>query len=216
MRYLRLFVFIAIALMAQTAFAEDYIQCSQSQGRILCNLIIPDFVNSVSSILTNGWENTIQIHISLLDRDGRYVVMRSRLEATQRCYLDPFESPCLILWRGASHWQRYRGEAAFLTAMKHFGIQALKLKDIEPAEYVVRITVQVMASAQKRLESIRGWFKSGGSESGFSVFSPGGLISSFLGSRAEETGDQVNEITLETFPFPIDVGSPSTQDVPES
>lgn len=184
---------------------NDIVQCAESEKHILCNLSIHSFIKSVSPILTNGWENTIQIDIALLDNSGNKVIQRSRLEATQRCYLDPFASPCLILWRGAPTWQRYRDEETFLKAMSHFGIQALTLTDLPADNYKIRIVIKLTASAQKRLEAIRSWFKQSGNDSGAGVFGNGSFIGSFISSRAEAVEDEVFETTLETNQFYIDL-----------
>jgi hypothetical protein len=198
---------LGIGLLPSMSWAQhsDIVQCAESEKRILCNLSIYDFIERVSPILTNGWENTLQIDIALLNSAGDKVIQRSRLEATQRCYLDPFASPCLILWRGAPTWQRYRDENAFLKAMSHFGIQALTLTDLPADNYKIRIHIQLTASAQKRLESIRSWFKQSGSDSGNGVFGNGSFIGSFLSSRAEAIEDDVYEIELETTQFYIDL-----------
>lgn len=206
-KFVIFFTTLAVFVIASHARAEDYIQCTESKGRIMCNLHLVDFIKSVSPVLTNGWENAIQIHISLLQAEGKTVVRRSRLDATQRCYLDPFESPCLILWRGADRWQRYPNESEFLAAVSHFAIQAITLNEIQPDHYIVRISVQVMASVQKRLASIRSWFKSGGDEIGAGSWSTGTLIGSFLGSRAEAVAENGHEITLETTRFYIDIAA---------
>lgn len=209
MKYIRYFIWIACFLLFPSlAWAQQQtntIQCAESEKRILCNLTLYEFIDRVSPILTNGWENTIQINISLLNSSGDQVLQRSRLEATQRCYLDPFSSPCLILWRGAPTWQRYRDETSFLKAMSHFGIQALTLTDLPADNYKIRVSIQLTASAQKRLESIRSWFKQSSGESNTGLLGSISFIGSFLSSRAEAIQDNVHEIELETTQFYIDL-----------
>ena len=198
------------ALLPCTVYAEpDTIRCVEEDTRIFCTLSISDFINKVRPILTNGWENTFQIYIELLTSDGAKVLQRSKLEASQRCYLDPFESPCLILWRGAKTWQRYRDENAFLIAMSRFAIQALTLTDLPSDNYIIRISLQVTASVQKRLESIRSWFRVGFSDSGMFNTSSGSLVGAFVGSKAEEVDDDSmsQSIVLKTSPFYIDLNN---------
>ena len=138
--------------------------------------------------------------------------MRSRLEATQRCYLDPFESPCLVLWRGAAKYQKYKDEDTFIKAMSRFGIQALTLTELPADNYIVRINITIMASASKRLRSIRSWFRQNAGDSGF-LSGTGSLISSFLGSRAESTeDDETYQITIDTAQFYIDLDFSPRQD----
>ena len=188
------------------AFAgTDMVQCTESDKRIVCNLSMPEFIEHVRPILTNGWENTIQINITLLNGNGNKTIKQSRLEATQRCYLDPFESPCLILWRGAPNWLRYRDEAAFLKAFSHIGIQAMTLTELPADNSIIRINIQVMASAQKRLEAIKSWFKTGSSDADNNSWSTNSLIGSFLSSRAENLRSQSYDTTLETAQFYIDL-----------
>ena len=185
---------------------DDYIQCTENERRVLCNLHIPTFIQKAQSMISNGWENTLQINISLKDSEGSAVIQRSRLEATQRCYLDPFESPCLILWKGATSWQRYRDDKAFIKAMSHFGIQALTLKELPPDNYIVQIEISIFASASKRLNSIRSWFRQNSSESGSFLFGNNSLISSFLSSRAESAeNSETLTATFESTQFYIDV-----------
>lgn len=198
--------FILMCLLPQAAMAEaDTIQCSESNRNVICRVTIPEFVAKVRQMLTNGWENTIQIQISLMDSASEKVISKSRLEATQRCYLDPFESPCLLLWRGASKWQRYRDENAFLHAFSHFNIQALTLGELPADNYVIRLTMVVVPSAQKRMNSILNWGKTGDGDSGASLWNTNSLIGSVVRSRAEGIENQAFVTTLETTQFYIDV-----------
>lgn len=205
-RLIYFIILTAVCLIPQIVMAEDLIQCTESDKRIVCNLQITEFIEQSRQLLTNGWENTLQIHISLFEADHSSPIARSRLEATQRCYLDPFESPCLILWTGATKWQRYRDEDVFLRALSHFGIQALSLGDNLPAgNYRVRVTVQIMPSASKRLQSISNWFKASSGESGNSLWSTNTLIGSVLSSHASSIEGDVLQKTIETSNFYIDV-----------
>ena len=197
-------LFAVLCLMPVCAFAEsDMILCSEDSGSVLCSLRIPEFITRVQPILTNGWENTLKIQIWLMSADGTQKIGRSQLEATQRCYLDPFESPCLILWSGAARWQRYRDEEVFLRALSQFGIQALKLNGVEPGNYFVRMTIQVMPSALKRIESIRAGYRSDG-DSSSGTWSTSSFISAVMSSQASRMDDEIYETTLETLPFYID------------
>ena len=205
----RFWIYIMLVPMllwcAPCAFAADTVQCTETGKKVICNLSIGNFIKSAKGLLTNGWENTLQINIALLDGSGETVIMRSRLEATQRCYLDPFESPCLVLWRGASKYQKYKNEETFLKAMSRFGIQALTLTELPADNYIIRVSITVMASAAKRLRSIRTWFQQNTSDSGF-LAGTGSLISSFLGSRAESAeADESYQITIDTAQFYIDL-----------
>lgn len=189
---------------AQTPQPDDYIQCVEDEQRIVCTLNIQDFIQSTKSILTNGWENTIQLDIELMDADKSKVLQRSRLEATQRCYIDPFNTPCLILWRGAKSMQRYDSEEKFIRAFSHIGIHALTLKELPPDNYAVRVSMQIMGSAQKRIESIRNWFKQTNETKNYD-FGSSTLIGAILGSKAEKTESIVQSVVLETSPFYIDI-----------
>lgn len=192
-------------MLPASAFAEsDMIICSEDAGSILCSLQISEFITRVQPVLTNGWENTLKIQIWLLSTDGTQKIARSQLEATQRCYLDPFESPCLILWSGAARWQRYRDEEVFLRALSQFGIQALKLDGIEAGNYFVRMTIQVMPSALKRIESIRAGYKASDGDSSSGSWSTSSFISAVMSSQASVMDDEIYETTLETLPFFID------------
>ncbi|MBR4984689.1 MAG: hypothetical protein IKY83_02985 [Proteobacteria bacterium] len=214
MRAVCFLVFLTACFCARISFAqettgseplpqEDTVQCAEQDGVILCNLTIPNYVSRIRSVLANGWENSITIQISLLNGDGTETIRKSRLEATERCYLDPFESPCLVLWRGASTWQRYRDEDALVKALSHFGVQAIRLEDLPADNYMIRVRIQVAASAQKRLQSLRSWFKPGESETGF--LSANALIGAILTSRAEALAGHSLETTLETSQFYIDL-----------
>lgn len=205
----KLFVFLGLffILLPSCAFADDdIIQCVESEKRILCSLFIPGFIQTSAPLLVNGWENTFQISIELRDAEKLKLIKRTKLEASQRCYLDPIESPCLILWRGAKNWQRYKDEDVFLHAMSKFGFQAFTLVDLPPGNYIVRVTFQIMPSAQKRVESIRNWFKQDGDPKTFS-FGNSSLIGSIIGSRAESAEDSSQIITLSTTPFYIDLNT---------
>ena len=214
--YILLLITFILLFPALGYAEEDYIQCTENDRRVLCNLHLPNYIQSAHSMISNGWENTLQINISLTDSSGSTVLQRSRLEATQRCYLDPFESPCLILWKGASHWQRYRDDKAFIKAMSHFGIQALTLKELPPDNYIVQIEISIFASASKRLNSIRSWFRQNASESGNFLFGNNSLISSFLSSRAESAeNSETLTATFESAQFYIDIGFNKNKDESE-
>ena len=202
------FLFLALCMLvlpAKSWAEDDYIQCAETEHRIMCNLVIPQFINEARPLLANGWENTLQINISLLNSSATRTIQRSRLEATQRCYLDPFDSPCLILWKGASNWQRYRDENAFVKAMSRFGIQALTLKELPADNYIVRIEIQISASASKRLNAVRTWFRQN-ADSGSFFFTNSSLIGSFLSSRVESAeANEVYTTTLDSTQFYIDI-----------
>ena len=217
MRRILLFIMLFALLSPYVALADD-IQCTESEKRVICNLSLENYIQSARALLTNGWENSLQINITLLDGTGTKTLMRSRLEATQRCYLDPFESPCLVLWRGAAKYQKYKDEQTFLKAMSHFGIQALTLTELPADNYIVRISVNIMASAVRRLRSIRSWFKQNAGDNGSFLTGTSSLISSFLGSRAESTDDaETYTVTLDTTQFFIDLDFvPPTPDDPET
>ncbi|MBS7381102.1 MAG: hypothetical protein KIG72_07545 [Bradymonadales bacterium] len=189
---------------AQNPKPDDFLQCVENEQRIICTLNIYNYIQTTKRILTNGWENTIQLDIELMNADKSKVLQRSRLEATQRCYIDPFNTPCLILWRGAKSWQRYNSEDKFIKAISHIGIHALTLKELPPDNYVVRISMQIMGSAQKRVESIRNWFKQANESKNY-AFGSSTLIGAILGSKAEKTESIAQSIALETTPFYIDI-----------
>lgn len=209
--YFLIFALLILLIPAQSWAEDDHIQCAETEHRIMCNLVIPKFIETARPLLANGWENTLQINISLLNSTASRTIQRSRLEATQRCYLDPFDSPCLILWKGSTNWQRYRDEAAFVKAMSRFGIQALTLKDLPADNYIVRIEIQISASASKRLNAIRTWFQQN-AESGSVFFGNSSLIGSFLSSRVESAQNkEVYTTTIDSTQFYIDIAFDSQQ-----
>ena len=213
-----IFALLILLIPVQSWAEEDHIQCAETEHRIMCNLVIPKFIETAQPLLSNGWENTLQINISLLNSTASRTIQRSRIEATQRCYLDPFDSPCLILWKGARNWQRYRDEAAFIKAMSSFGIQALTLKDLPADNYIVRIELQISASASKRLNAVRAWFRQN-ADSGSGFLGSNSLISSFLSSRVESAENkEIYTTTLDSTQFYIDISFDSQQieqDIPQ-
>ena len=100
-----------------SAFGKDNsIQCIPVDGRMQCQLQLHDFIRSIGEILSNGWENKLFFDIFLINDSGE-TVRRSSLSASQRCYIDPFESPCLLLWSGSDSWQQYRDSQALERAL---------------------------------------------------------------------------------------------------
>ena len=225
MRKWLLFAFASIwgLIFASSAFAQndmpqDYLQCVENEQRVICTLHIYNYIQKTKKILTNGWENTVQIDIILMNADQTQSLQRSRLEATQRCYIDPFDSPCLILWRGAKSWQRYKNEEKFLKAISKIGIHALTLRELPPDNYIVKIFVQIAPSAQKRVQSIRNWFKHNTESKGISIGN-GTLIGALISSKAEQTeqnGDNAQVLEISTTPFYIDITHDDAQDGDEN
>lgn len=197
----------SILMMPLMGFADE-IRCTERDYNIYCSLDISQYIENSRQLLTNGWKNTFQIDIALMDYAAQKVIQKSRLEAVQRCYLDPFESPCLILWKGAKSYQRYRDEEVFLNVISKFGIQALTVSELPAGNYVIRIDVQISENAAQRVETMKSWLKQGNGEMGILSIGTGALLTNVFSHRTQEVEDNVSskKIVLQTTPFYIDVG----------
>ncbi len=152
--------------------------------------------------MTNGWENQLDIQIDLLNTDDE-VVKTSHLHASQRCYIDPFESPCLVLWRGAKNWRTYRDSSVFLKSLSNLSIHAMKLTDIEPDNYRVRATITVTEGSEKQGDIVKKWFRQ--SENAGLRLGESSLIGSFMSVFAPVVESHGDTTILETTEFYIDI-----------
>ncbi|MCL2326766.1 MAG: hypothetical protein FWC40_09785 [Proteobacteria bacterium] len=194
------------AMWSTTCHArEDTLICSEHRQAVICSLSIPNYVQRMAPFLTNGWENAIRIDVLLLDAGGTRVLRKSELQATQRCYLDPFESPCLLLWRGAKNWITYRDEAEFLEAISNFTIQALKLEGLPPDNYRVRVLIHISANNQKQIATVKQWFKQIGSDTAGFHLGETTLVGSFMSIYTAGVEQPAQTLILETAQFYIDL-----------
>lgn len=206
MRQIAFFLFLLLlSLVSGTALADD-IQCLEVNGFIQCRMQIPEFVNSIRGTLTNGWENRLAFNIYLLDASG-VTIQESQLKATQRCYIDPFESPCLLLWAGASTWLTYADDVHFLNALSRLRMRVFKLNHLEPGNYRVQVVIRLNMVTEKQANNLRNWLKSSGQEDPTSV---GKNTSTLLGNFMDAF-TQISEgaseamTTISTMPFYIDL-----------
>ncbi len=182
-RYLTLILAGLFSVVSSQAFADDSILCTAQDQMLVCNLSVENLMTRASKVMTNGWENQIEILYELIDSNEN-VVKTSKLSAAQRCYIDPFESPCLVLWRGAKAWREYRDERMFLTAMSTITAQAMKLKDLAPDNYRVRATLTVQSGSTRQMQDVKQWFRQSGTDTSRS--SDSSLIGSFISSYTPE------------------------------
>jgi hypothetical protein len=189
-------------LACNTALADDSVVCSTQNKILVCNLDITNFMQIASHLLTNGWENRIDIQIDLIDKNNEHV-KTTALHATQRCYIDPFDSPCLVLWRGASTWRTYKNENTFIDALSHLTVHVMKLDGLQADNYSIRTVINVRAGSDHQQASVKKWFRQTGSDD--TRMSDSSLIGSFISAYTPETIDMSRYImTLQTEQFYID------------
>ena len=198
-------------LFTLSAYAEDTLVCADQNQVLVCNIELNHFIKKTEELMTNGWENQIDIQIELLDTQDR-VVKTSLLHASQRCYIDPFESPCLVLWRGAKNWRTYRDIPAFLKSLSSLSVHAMRLQTLEPDNYRVRATITVTEGSEKQSDIVKKWFRQSGN-AGLRL-GDSSLIGSFMSVFAPDVTEfHHDQIILETTDFYIDVGFDSDQPI---
>lgn len=202
-RFLKCAIAIGLSLGAMPSYAEDAIVCADQNQILVCNLSLHDYMNKTSDLMTNGWENQLDIQLDLINTEDK-IVKTSHLHASQRCYIDPFESPCLVLWKGAKSWRTYRDASAFIKSLSNLSIHAMKLEGIEPDNYRVRATIIVTEGSEKQSDIVKKWFRQSGN-AGLRL-GESSLIGSFISVFSpviQEAPDY--HLVLETTEFYIDI-----------
>lgn len=193
---------ILISLQTQALASENSLLCIEKDNKIFCRFSLRSFITKIEHILSNGWQNTLTFDFYLLDKNNQ-VLLKSSIAATQRCYIDPFESPCLLLWSGADQWLRYEGQTELFSALAGLRIQALSLPTLQPDDYTVRVIINLNPITDKQISELQTWFK----RSGHYRALPFGnnntsLLGSFLTTFAEfAPGNAEASIKLQTSPF---------------
>ena len=196
---------LALFLGLRHANAQDTLSCTGHDNAVVCNLSIPSFVNRMAAIMTNGWENAIVVQAYLQGATNNTIIRQSTLQASQRCYLDPFESPCLLLWRGAKTWITYKNEMEFLNAFANFNIQVFQLKGLAADNYRVRVKITISTNQQKQQEVVKQWFRQSGSDTSFLRLGDTTLVGSFMSAYAISVKEPLDQsVTLETTQFYLD------------
>ncbi len=188
--------------LSHQAFAEDSISCVEQNKSLVCSVVLDSFMESAATLMTNGWENQIDILFEFNDVNG-IVLKTSSLHASQRCYIDPFESPCLVLWRGAKTWKTYRDDKSFLRSFANLKVHAMKFSVLEPDNYYVRMTITVKAGSEREYDSVKKIFKQTGNDLRLGDSS---LVGSFISAYTPAMSSSRLYIkTLETPQFYIDL-----------
>ncbi len=188
-------------MQAPALAGENALICLEHEQKIYCRFSMRAFVAKIESILNNGWQNSIHFHFQLLDSEQK-IVATSNISATQRCYIDPFESPCLLLWSGAELWQRYETDAELYSALANLRVQALKLKSLPADNYSVRAYVSLNPVTDKQISDLQAWFKHSGHHRALPFGNNSSLLGSFLTTFAEfSPGSAEASIKLQTSPF---------------
>jgi len=188
--------------LASNAFAEDSISCVVKDKTLVCKVALESFMESASSLMTNGWENQIDIQFEFINNNND-VLKTSTLHASQRCYIDPFESPCLVLWRGAKTWKTYHDDKSFLKSFSNLTVHAMKFTELEPDNYNVRMTITVKAGSEREYDSVKQIFKQTGNDLRLGDSS---LVGSFISAYTPALSSSRLYIkTLETSQFYIDL-----------
>ncbi len=202
-RFLKYAIAIGLSLGAVPCYAEDAIVCADQNQILVCNLSLHDYMNKTSDLMTNGWENQLDIQLDLINTEDK-IVKTSHLHASQRCYIDPFESPCLVLWRGAKSWRTYRDVSTFIKSLSNLSIHAMKLNGVEPDNYRVRATIIVTEGSEKQSDIVKKWFRQSGN-AGLRL-GESSLIGSFISVFAPVIQEAPGyHLVLETTEFYIDI-----------
>ena len=72
MRHLKLQLALASSLSLFTphsALAEDLMDCTVQVKTLICSVTLEDFILTTASLMTNGWENQIDIRFELIDNN---------------------------------------------------------------------------------------------------------------------------------------------------
>lgn len=216
MRHLKTQLALALGLSifpTHAALAEDQLDCTVQDKTLICSVSIEDFILSTSSLMTNGWENQIDIRFDLVD-NGEDIIKTSKLHASQRCYIDPFESPCLVLWRGAKTWKTYKDDRAFLRSISSLIVHAMKFKELIADNYKVRMTITVQSGSERETESVKQIFKQTGNDLRLGDSS---LVGSFISAYTpNQTSAKLYTAILETPQFYIDLDFKGLPETPVS
>lgn len=190
---------------ALPAHASDSLECQITAGTLRCNVDLRDFLDGeIRDTLNNGWENTLHFQLVLLDERGKVAAV-TVTDLTQRCYIDPFDDPCLALWRSARTWDTYDDVDAMIAAIGVFELVSVAVADLPAGTYSARLDVELNPITDEQVSVIRSWLARhrgghlvvGKNES--SIF--GTFVSVFANVRP---GHAEAMISLETPPFAVE------------
>ena len=208
LRWMKYVIAAGLCFSALPSYADDSIVCADQNQVLVCNIELGNFIQKTSSLMTNGWENQLDIQLDLINPEDE-IVKTSHLHASQRCYIDPFESPCIVLWRGAKSWRTYRDASVFLKSLSTLSIHAMKLEEVEPDNYRVRATITVTEGSEKQSDIVKKWFRQSGS-AGLRL-GESSLIGSFMSVFAPVVESHGDKTILETTEFYIDITFDASQ-----
>ena len=137
--------------------ADNEVSCRSQAGRVFCEMDIRQWIQSeIRAVLNNGWENTLQIDLLLFDqRDNLTAVTYA--EVSQRCYIDPFDNPCLVLWQGSKQWQTYDNVDAMVQGLGRFTLASVATSDLPEGSYSVRLDLKLNPITDEQANVIRKW-----------------------------------------------------------
>ena len=155
------FIAVMIALCstfwAGESFAKDKLSCEIDDDHISCDVDIRDFINDeIREVLYNGWENSLHFHLVLTDDSGE-VVGLTYAEVSQRCYIDPFDDPCLALWAGSTSWDTYLDLDSMIEAVGRFKLDSVDVDELSDGLYQAALSFELNPITAEQASLVRKW-----------------------------------------------------------
>lgn len=148
---------LLVVCIPADARASDSLTCKVDDEAIICEADIEEFLSDeIRDVLNNGWENTLLFNLLLLDEDND-VVGLSYSELSQRCYIDPFDDPCLALWSGSETWDSHQDVDAFIEETASFKLRSVPVSSIPKGTYKARLNVELNPITEEQVNVIRSW-----------------------------------------------------------
>jgi len=149
----------ACALLAPTfaEAADNSIECTAGAEQIVCEVDAREFLNKeIRSVLNNGWENNLHFNLLIMNSDDDIVGVTYTI-VSQRCYIDPFDDPCLALWSGSDSWQTYRDIDGLIAGIGKIRLESVPFENLEEGTYTARLSIELNPITDEQASIIRSW-----------------------------------------------------------
>ncbi|MDX9719416.1 MAG: hypothetical protein RBU37_01620 [Myxococcota bacterium] len=153
---LAMLVLCSFCVAASPAVARDSVSCTRDDDDLLCTVELEDFLNEIRPVLNNGWENLLEFNLMLFEVEDETFVGHNFTELSARCYIDPFDDPCLALWSGSESWQSYEDVDEMILGISNFRLVSQGASELS-GRYFAKLTVALNPITDKQADVIRTW-----------------------------------------------------------
>lgn len=146
-----------LTLASPAAAADNTLVCTAGEEQIVCEVDVRQFLTKeIRSVLNNGWENNLHFNLLVMNSDDDIVGLTYTI-VSQRCYIDPFDDPCLALWSGSESWQTYRDIDDLISGIGKIRFESVPFEDLEEGAYSATLSIELNPITDEQASIIRSW-----------------------------------------------------------